>query len=48
MKNITKLIKDKLKGLTERLDKIQKDKGYYANFVQDPNTGFSNHFLLNA
>ena len=43
---ITKLIKDKLKGLTERLDKIQKDKGYYANFVQDPNTGFSDHFPI--
>lgn len=45
-KNITQLIKDKLKGLKERLDKIQKDKGYYANFVQDPNTGFSDHFPI--
>ena len=44
--NITKLIKDKLTGLTERLDKIQKDKGYYANFAQDPNTGFSDHFPI--
>ena len=43
---ITKLIKDKLKGLTERLDKIQKDKGYYSNFVQEPNTGFSDHFPI--
>ena len=42
--NITKLIKDKLKGLRERLDKIQKDKGYHSNFAQDPNTGFSDHF----
>jgi hypothetical protein len=45
-KNITQLIKDKLKGLKERLDKIQKNKGYYANFVQDPNTGFSDHFPI--
>jgi hypothetical protein len=43
---ITKLIKDKLKGLTDRLDKIQKDKGYYSNFVQEPNTGFSDHFPI--
>ena len=43
---ITKLIKDKLTGLTERLDKIQKDKGYYANFAQDPDTGFSDHFPI--
>jgi hypothetical protein len=44
--NITKLIKDKLKGLTERLYKIQKDKGYYSTFVQGPNTGFSDHFPI--
>jgi hypothetical protein len=45
-KNITRLIKDKLKDLTERLDKIQKDKRYFTNFVQDPNTGFSDHFPI--
>lgn len=44
--NITKIIKDKLKGLTDRLYKIQKDKGYHANFAQDPNTGFSDHFPI--
>jgi len=44
--NITKLIKDKLTGLTERLDKIQKDKGYYANFAQDPIT--YNHLKIKA
>lgn len=32
--------------MTERLDKIQKDKGYYANVVKDPNTGFSDHFPI--
>jgi Endonuclease/Exonuclease/phosphatase family len=45
-KNIIRLIKDKLKDLTERLDKIQKDKRYFTNFVQDPNTGFSDHFPI--